>query len=304
MTVALQPIGAFDCFCTDAHKSFVSHGTVATRDFVPRCTVTPFIQEGRSMAAAFRNRLLAALREEDREVMRPLLEYAPLSLRQSVETAGKPITQVYFPESGCLSVMAQAPGHNRRIEVALIGYEGMSGLGLVLGDNRAVNEVVVRVAGGGWRVAAESLVEAMQRSATLYQHLLRYVHAFIAQASQTALSHGRAKLDERLARWLLMSQDRFQADQLITTHDYVAETLGVRRAGITLALHMLQAKGLIRSARNQITICDRKGLSEQANGSYGIAEAVYARLFGSEMIALERGSEKVERETAAMDVSK
>ncbi|MBV8189605.1 MAG: Crp/Fnr family transcriptional regulator [Alphaproteobacteria bacterium] len=243
------------------------------------------------MAAAFRNRLLAALCEEDREVMRPLVEFTPLSLRQSVEAAGKPITHAYFPESGCMSVMAQAPGHNRRIEVALIGYEGMSGLGLVLGDNRAVNEVGVRIAGGGWRVAAESIVEAMRESTTLYQHLLRYVHAFIAQASQTALSHGRAKLDERLARWLLMSHDRFQADRLNTTHDYVAETLGVRRAGITLALHALEAKGLIRSARNQITICDREGLCEHANGSYGVAEAVYARLFGGEIALSERGQQ-------------
>jgi CRP-like cAMP-binding protein len=235
------------------------------------------------MAAGFRNRLLAALSDEDRNLLVPALEYMPLSLRQSIEAAGKPIAHVYFPESGCLSVMAQAPGHNRRIEVALIGYEGMSGLGVVLGDDRAINDVVVRVAGASWRTSTESLVEAMRRSTALYQHMLRYVHAFIAQASQTALSHGRAKLEERLARWLLMSQDRFKADRLITTHDFVAETLGVRRAGITLALHMLESKGLIRSVRNQITICDREGLSQQANGSYGIAEAVYARLFGNDI---------------------
>lgn len=233
------------------------------------------------MAAEHRNRLLAGLSEEDRSRLAPALEYMPLSLRQSIEVAGKAITHVCFPENACLSVMAQAPGRNRRIEVALIGYEGMSGLGIVLGDNRAINDVVVRIAGASWGVDAARLAEAMHASPTLYQHLLLYVHAFIAQASQTALSHGRAKLEERLARWLLMSQDRFEADRLITTHDFVAETLGVRRAGITLALHMLESKGLIRSARNQITICDRQGLSEQANGSYGIAEAVYARLFGN-----------------------
>jgi CRP-like cAMP-binding protein len=242
------------------------------------------------MAAAFHNRLLAGLSDDDRERLLPALEYMPFALRQSIETAGKPITHVYFPESGCLSVMARAPGNNRCIEVALIGYEGMSGLGVVLGDNRAVNEVVVRIAGAGWRADAETLTEAMRASSALYQHLLRYVHAFIAQASQTALSHGRAKLEERLARWLLMSQDRFRADRLITTHDFVAETLGVRRAGITLALHVLESKGLVRSARNQITICDRQGLSEQANGSYGIAEAVYARLFGNDVGASDRAS--------------
>jgi CRP-like cAMP-binding protein len=180
--------------------------------------------------------------------------------------------------------MAQGPG-NRRIEVGLVGYEGMTGLGLILGDNRAVNEVVVRICGSGWRLSADSVQNLIRSSSTLYQLLLRYVHAFIAQASQTALAHGRAKLEERLARWLLMSQDRFKADRLFTTHGLVAETLGVRRAGITLALHMLESKGLIKSTRNQIVICDRRGLSEQANGSYGIAEAVYGRLFGNDLTA-------------------
>jgi CRP-like cAMP-binding protein len=237
------------------------------------------------MGADFRNCLLAALPQADRDVLASALERVSLSQRQVLEAPGKAINHVYFPEAACLSVMAQAPGNNRRIEVAVVGYEGMSGLGVVLGDARAINEVVVRVPGSAWRASTESITQLLRRSDALYQQLLRYVHAFIAQASQTALAHGRAKLEERLARWLLMSQDRYKADKLITTHDSVAETLGVRRAGITLALHMLESKGLIRSARNQITICDREGLSEQANGSYGIAEAVYARLFGSDVSA-------------------
>lgn len=235
------------------------------------------------MAAALRNCLLTGLGEADRNLLVRGLEHVALPLRGVIEAPGKAITHVYFPDTGCLSVMAQAPGNNRRIEVALVGFEGMSGLGVILGDSRAINEVVVRIAGTGWRMEADHLADLMACRPPLYQHLLRYVQAFIAQASQTALAHGRAKLEERLARWLLMSQDRFRADKLVTTHEYVAETLGVRRAGITLALHMLESKGLIRSARNQITICDRQGLSEQANGSYGIAEAVYARLFGNDI---------------------
>jgi CRP-like cAMP-binding protein len=236
------------------------------------------------LAGEFRNSLLAALSTADRRLLAPALEPATLAPGQTIESSGRPIAHICFPESGCVSVIAQAPG-NRRIEVGLVGYEGMTGLGLVLGDNRAVNEVVVRVAGNGWRLSADSAHNLIRMSSSLYQLLLRYVHAFIAQASQTALAHGRAKLEERLARWLLMSQDRFKADKLITTHGLVAETLGVRRAGVTLALHMLESKGLIKSMRNQIIICDRHGLSEQANGSYGIAEAVYGRLFGSDLAA-------------------
>jgi len=234
------------------------------------------------MVADVRNALLGGLALDDREALTSELELTKLEVRQAIELPGHPITHVYFPDSGCISVMAQG-ADGRRIEVAQIGYEGLTGLGVVLGDNRAVNELVVRIPGTAWRLPADRLTQVMPIRPALYQHLLRYVHAFIAQASQTALAHGRAKLQERLARWLLMSQDRFQADKLITTHDFVAETLGVRRAGITLALHMLESKGLIKSARNQITICDRRGLSEQANGSYGVAEAVYARLFGSDV---------------------
>jgi CRP-like cAMP-binding protein len=236
------------------------------------------------LAGEFRNSLLAALSTADRRLPAPALEPATLALQQTIESPGRPITHIYFPESGCVSVVAQGPG-NRRIEVGLVGYEGMTGLGLVLGDNRAVNEVVVRIAGTAWRLSADHAQNLIRMSSTLYQLLLRYVHAFIAQASQTALAHGSAKLEERLPRWLLMSQDRFKADKLITTHGLVAETLGVRRAGITLALHMLESKGLIKSTRNQIIICDRRRLSEQTNGSYGIAEAVYGRLFGNDLTA-------------------
>jgi CRP-like cAMP-binding protein len=109
--------------------------------------------------------------------------------------------------------------------------------------------------------------------------LLRYVQAFMAQTTQTALANGSAKLEERLARWLLMSHDRFNSNELGITHDFLAQMLGVRRAGVTIALQVLESRHLIRSRRSLITILDRAGLMRQANGSYGVAEVVYARLF-------------------------
>ncbi len=114
----------------------------------------------------------------------------------------------------------------------------------------------------------------------LRQRLLRFVHAFLSQASQTTLANGSAKLEERLARWILMSQDRLGGTNLGVTHGALAQLLAVRRPGVTLALHFLESKGLIKTTRSRIAVLDRDGLRRQADGSYGIPEAEHARLFG------------------------
>jgi CRP-like cAMP-binding protein len=107
--------------------------------------------------------------------------------------------------------------------------------------------------------------------------LLRYVHVFMMQASQTALANGRGRLSERLARWLLMWQDRLKTRHLTVTHEFLALLLGVRRQGVTLALHELEGQGLIRGTRNRITVVDREGLLGLANGFYGVPEVEYDR---------------------------
>ncbi|OFX06440.1 MAG: hypothetical protein A3D94_22980 [Alphaproteobacteria bacterium RIFCSPHIGHO2_12_FULL_66_14] len=226
-----------------------------------------------------RNRLLAVLPATDLSLLQPSLELVDLKARQVLEMPGAPLTHVHFVESGLVSVVGTAaPDH--RIEVAMVGHEGMTGLGVVLGDDRSLNEALVQSTGSAWRIATPALHKAMAASPTLTAALLRYVHVFVAQASQTALANGRGKLDERLARWLLMWHDRLHDDNLTTTHEFLALLLGVRRQGVTVALHDLEGRGLIRSTRSLVRILDRHGLQRAANGFYGAPEAEYDRAIG------------------------
>lgn len=226
-----------------------------------------------------RNRLLAVLPAADLARLQPSLELVDIDTRQVIEVPGTPIAHAYFVESGLVSVVGTTePDH--RIEVGMVGYEGMTGLGVVLGDGLAANEALVQSSGSAWRIASPALRSAMGASPMLTATLLRYVHVFIAQASQTALANGRGKLDERLARWLLMWHDRLRDDNLTITHEFLALLLGVRRQGVTVALHDLESKELIKSTRSLVRILDRVGLQRAANGFYGLPEAEYRRTIG------------------------
>ena len=226
-----------------------------------------------------RNRLLAVLSHADRDLLAPCFEVVELDARQILEAPRDPISHVYFVESGLVSVVGTTePDH--RIEVGMVGYEGMTGLGIVLGDDRSANETMVQSAGSAMRISATLLREMMAASRSLTVTLLRYVNVFMVQGSQTALANGRGRLDERLARWLLMWHDRVLDDDLVTTHEFLALLLGVRRQGVTVALHELEGRGLIRSTRSHVRIVDRDGLLQAANGFYGIPEAEYDRSIG------------------------
>ena len=232
-----------------------------------------------SPGPGFRNRLLAALTTQEMQLLRPSLEEVPLNQRQVLEAPGKPIAYAYFLQSGLASVIAHTR-HDRQIEIGMVGFEGMTGLCLVLGDDRSSNETLIQAPGSALRISSGDLQRAMEASPALRGMLARYVNAFIIQASQTALANGRAKLEERLARWILMSHDRFSGGELKITHEFLSIMLGVRRPGVTIGLHYLEGKGLIKSTRGLIAVLDREGLNEQANGSYGIPEAEYERLLG------------------------
>jgi CRP-like cAMP-binding protein len=226
-----------------------------------------------------RNRLLAVLSHADRDLLAPRLEAIELDSRQILEVPSDPINHVYFVESGLVSVVGTTqPDH--RIEVGMIGYEGMTGLCIVLGDDRSTNETVVQSPGSAMRLPTKVLRALMEESRSLTTTLLRYVNVFMVQGSQTALANGRGKLEERLARWLLMWHDRVLADELVITHEFLAVLLGVRRQGVTVALHELEGKGLVRSTRSHVRVLDRDGLQEAANGFYGIPEAEYDRAIG------------------------
>src|SRR5258708_32079953 len=146
-----------------------------------------------------RNRLLAVLSHADRDLLTPSLEVIELDARQILEAPSDPISYVYFVESGLVSVVGTTrPDH--RIEVGMVGYEGMTGLCIVLGDDRSANETVVQSSGSAMRLPTEALRELMKASRSLTSTLLRYVNVFMVQGNQTALANGLRRLDERIAR--------------------------------------------------------------------------------------------------------
>jgi CRP-like cAMP-binding protein len=221
-------------------------------------------------SASSKNRILLSLSPADLALLTPDLEAIELPLRYELEAANTPITHAYFIEDGLASIVAG--NEHRRLEVGLIGCEGMSGIPIVLGNDRSPNETFMQVAGNGMRIDADRLRETISRSRSLERALLRFVHAFMNQTSRTAFANGTATLEERLARWLLMANERLGGDEVPLTHEFLSLMLGVRRAGVTVALNYLEQRALIRLARKQIVITDRKGLEAAANGTYHQSE--------------------------------
>ena len=225
------------------------------------------------------NRLLSSLSTSDFDLLAPHLESVTLELRKPLETPNKTIEAVYFPESGFASVVA-IQRNGKEVEVGLIGREGMTGLPIVLGNHRSPHAVYVQAPGKGHSIPASELRQAMQESLSLRDSLLKFVQAFGVQTSHTAICNARSRMDERLARWLLMAQDRIQSDVLPLTHEFLSLMLGVRRAGVTVALKGLREHGLISYRRGEITINNRKGMARVAGEAYGTPESEYRRLIG------------------------
>jgi CRP-like cAMP-binding protein len=232
-----------------------------------------------SLANSTPNRILARLAPGDLDLLKPHLEAVDLPFREKLEVRNKPIEHVYFIERGVASVVANVAG-DRSIEVGVIGREGVTGLAVIMGADRSPHEIFMQIGGGGQRIAAVKLDRAIKQSAGLHWSLLRYGHAFVVQMGYTALANGRSKIEERLARWLLMAHDRVDGDLVPLTHEFLATMLGVQRPGVTVALGLLENRGLIQAERGVISIADRKGLEEFSNGAYGAPEAEFRRLFG------------------------
>ena len=232
-----------------------------------------------SSARPYRNRLLSAMSAGDRALLAPHLEPREFPLRQVFEEPNRPVKHAYFIERGFASVVALAKG-DRRVEVGLIGCEGVSGVPILMGNDRSPLSTYAQHAGAGHRIAAGTLRDLMQTSATLRGLLLSFAHVFMVQTAQTAFANGRAKLEDRLARWLLMIHDRVEGDDIPLTHEFLAIMLGVRRPGVTVALNLLERRALLRTMRGQIHLMDRTGLEKIAADSYGVPEAEYRRLIG------------------------
>ncbi|MCQ8876249.1 Crp/Fnr family transcriptional regulator [Mesorhizobium sp. LMG17149] len=215
----------------------------------------------------------------DIALLEPHLHRQFLGLRTQLETANVPIKAVYFFESGIGSVVAKLRT-DVDTEVGMIGFEGMTGSALVMGDDRSAHDCYIQLDAEVFCIDVIPVRSMLSESPSLRTFLLRYAHYFHIQASFTGLINARLKLEERLARWLVMCGDRVDGEPLAITHEFLSVMLGVRRPGVTVALQTLEGRGLIRSNRGEIIIRDRAGLIKMANGSYGRPEAEYARLVG------------------------
>jgi CRP-like cAMP-binding protein len=240
------------------------------------------------------NRLLATLSPADFSVLERQLEPVPLPVRTCLVEPNTPIEHVYFLEQGIASVVATTL-QGRRIEAGMVGREGMSGISVLLGADRTPHECFVQTMGEGLQIRTDNLRRAMAARPSLHQHLLLFVQAFMIQIGQTALANGSYRIEERLARWLLMCHDRVDGNDLSTTHEFLSLMLGVRRAGVTDTLKVLEDRGLIATKRGQVTVLDRAKLETVAGDSYGVPEAEYVRLFSHPAAELPRIVERVHR---------
>jgi CRP-like cAMP-binding protein len=225
------------------------------------------------------NRLLGLLPPRDYQRLRPHLHRIPLEYKKSLYRANKPIEFVYFIETGVGSLV-NTMKNGDAAEVGTIGNEGVVGLPIVFGDNRAPTSVYVQVPGAGLRMKAALFKKELTRSASMRAVMLHYAHAFFNQVAQSAACNQFHSIEQRCCRWMLMTRDRMQSDDFLLTQEFLAMMLGVQRTGVTAAAGALQRAGLIRYKRGNVTIIDRRGLIRRSCECYGVSKKEFDRLLG------------------------
>lgn len=224
-----------------------------------------------------RNHLLAALPPDEWQRWMPLLERVDLQLGQVLYESGVTMSHVYFPTDAIVSLL-YVTENGASAEIAVVGSEGVVGISLFMGGGSTPSRAVVQSAGQGWRLRAAAMQEAFNRSHPVMHLMLRYTQALITQMAQTAVCNRHHALDQQLCRWLLLSLDRLEGNELLMTQELIANMLGVRREGVTEAALRLQRDGLIRYARGRIQVLDRPGVEARTCECYAVVKREYDRL--------------------------
>ena len=233
-----------------------------------------------AIEATYRNDILAALPLAEIEPLRAHLHHITMVSGQVLHEPNSPIMDVFFVDEGIVSLTASTHD-NGRTEVGLTGREGFVGASAVLNpEPYSAYRAFTQVPGGAYRMSTAAFRSAIDRSATLRDHCLRFVETLMVQSSQVAACNTRHNLPERLARWLLMVRERIDSDKLPMTHEFLSVMLGVRRSGVSVAASTLQAGGLIRVQRGHVMILDQDGLAAASCDCHRTIQASRERILG------------------------
>jgi CRP-like cAMP-binding protein len=223
------------------------------------------------------NHLLAALPETEWLRWLPWLERIDMPLGQVLYESGATLNHVYFPTTAIVSLLYSME-NGTSAEIAVVGNEGIVGISLFMGGESTSSRAVVQSAGQGFRLKAQLMKDEFNRAGPVLHLLLRYTQALITQMAQTAVCNRHHSLDQQLCRWLLLSLDRLRANELVMTHELIANMRGVRREGITEIAHKLQNAGLIQYHRGHISVVNRAGLEKRTCECYAVVKKEYDRL--------------------------
>lgn len=226
------------------------------------------------------NHLLAALPKDEFTRLEPLLEPVSLELGQVIYESGEKLDHIYFPTTAIISLL-YIMENGSTAEIGMSGNDGLVGIALYMGGSTTPSRAVVQSAGNSFRLRSKDLNDEFSLGGTFQKVLLRYTQSLMTQISQTAVCNRLHSVQKQLCRWLLINHDLLQTNKLIMTHDLIANMLGVRREGVSIAAGQLQELGLISYVRGTITILDRDGLLANACECYQVVKDEYDRLLGT-----------------------
>jgi CRP-like cAMP-binding protein len=231
-----------------------------------------------------RNEILKTLPEAERARLFPHLRLVDLPLGMVIYESGARARHIYFPTDSIISLLYVLT-NGASAEIAVVGREGAVGVSLFMGGETTTSRAVVQSAGRAYRLSGARLKQEFGRHGQMLQVLLRYTQSLITQMAQTAVCNRHHALDQQLCRWLLLSLDRLESNELKMTQELIANMLGVRREGVTEAAGKLQEQGVIRYSRGRITVLDRPRLEQLSCEWYRVVKAESDRLLGSSSAA-------------------
>ena len=253
--------------------------SIALPPHVPVCNKAPpvFTLYRGLLGDPRQNRLLAALPDDEWLRWRPHLTPVDLYLGQVLYESGDRLSHVILPTTALVSLLYLMENGNSA-ETAVVGNEGLVGVSLFMGGGSTTGRAVVQSPGRGFKLPSSVMLQEFNRGGPVMHLLLRYTQALLTQMSQTAVCNRHHAVDQQLCRWLLLSLDRLQGNELVMTHELIANMLGVRREGVTQAAGHLQAEGLIRYQRGHITVLDRPRMEARVCECYAVVKREYDRL--------------------------